>query len=160
MRMTTVLGLAAATVLGGAAAAAAIERTTVPAFVLTDMAGQTIASDQLTRTENWLLVYVGSDCAACDAVLSTVDQDDAGSLPAKMTIVMIATDPAEIALAARRFPALAGASWYAVNAGAASALRVTAVPALFGVRGGTIEWSVAGVLDRTEIKAIMSSWVR
>lgn len=39
-------------------------------------------------------------------------------------------------------------------------LQVTGVPTLFGVRGGVIEWRLAGVLnDPAALKAVVTSWL-
>ena len=78
-----------------------------------------------------------------------------------MVIVVNSTDAEAIEGMIRRSRLLAGASWYADAGEGARALRVTTVPAVFGVRDGTIEWSVAGVLtDTTDIRTIISNWLR
>jgi hypothetical protein len=159
--MTKGVGLAAAAIVLSVAAVGAIERTTMPVFALTDAAGRTVSSHQVTRPGNWLLLYVGSDCASCDVVLGSIGQDDAASLAPGIVVVVGTTDVGDLARAMQRYPSLAGASWYADAADGARALRVTSAPVVFGGRGGTIEWSVTGVLgDATDIKAIMSSWLK
>jgi hypothetical protein len=155
------LGMAGATVLVWAAAAGAIERPPVPVFEMTDAAGGIVSSSQLTRAGNWLLVYVRPDCPPCESVLRSVDREEHPGLPSRIAVVMNTTDVGAIERVAAGFPGLAGASWYADSSNGAQALSVTTVPAVFGFRGGTIEWSVAGVLtDTTDIKAIISNWVR
>jgi hypothetical protein len=159
--MTKALAFTGATILLWTAGAAAIERMTLPAFALTDSAGRTVLSSQLTRPGNWLLVYVGTDCPPCESVLNAVDQEEGAALAPRMAIVVNSTDAEAIERTVRRHPRLAGASWYADAADGAQALRATTVPAIFGLRDGTIEWSVAGVLnDPTDIKTIMSNWIR
>ncbi len=159
--MTKAFALTGAAIFLCAAAAGAIERMKLPVFGLTDGAGRTVASSQLARPGNWLLVYVGTDCPPCESVLKSVGPDDAPSLAPRMVIVVNSTDGEAIEGLARRHPSLAGASWYADSSEGARALRITTAPAVFGVRDGTIEWSVAGVLaDPTDIKSIMSNWIR
>ena len=161
MRMTKALGLAGVAIFLWTAGTAAIERMKMPAFALTDSAGRTVASTQLVRPGNWLLVYVGPDCPSCESVLKSVGHEEAATLAPRMAIVVNSTDGEAIEGIVRRYPWLAAASWYAGAADGAEALRITSVPTVFGVRDGTIEWSVAGVLtDATDIKAIMSNWVR
>jgi hypothetical protein len=161
MRETKALALTGVTFFLWIAAAGAIERMKLPVFALTDNAGRTVVSTQLARPGNWLLVYVGTDCPPCESVLRSVGPEEAPSLAPRMAIVVNSTDAEAIDGLVGRYPSLAGASWYADAAEGAQALRVTTVPAVFGVRDGTIEWSVAGVLsDPTDIKTIMSNWIR
>lgn len=161
MRMTKALALTGAAIFLWTAAAGAIERMKLPVFALTDSAGRTVVSNQLARPGNWLLVYVGTDCPPCESVLKSVGAEEAPSLAPRMVIVVNSTDAEAIEGLVRRHPSLAGAAWYADAAEGARALRVETVPAVFGVRDGTIEWSVAGVLtDPTDIKTIISNWVR
>jgi len=155
------LGIAFITVVALSAAAGANERRHLPVFRLTDVTGQAVSSGQLTRAGNWLLVYVRPDCRACDAVLQSVEADDAPWLAPRIAVVVQAVDLAAVEATQRRFPSLAGATWYGDAAAGARALRVTNAPVVFGVRDGIIEWSVAGVLsDATDVKTIMANWAR
>jgi hypothetical protein len=161
MQMTKALAWTCATILLWTAGPAAIERMKLPAFALTDSSGRAVASSQLARPGNWLLVYVGTDCPPCESVLNSVDQEEASTQAPRMAIVVNSTDADAIERTVRRHPRLAGASWYADAADGAQALRVTTIPAIFGVRDGTIEWNVTGVLnDPTDIKTIISNWIR
>ncbi len=155
------LAIAGVAVLAWSVATGAIERGKLPVFTVTDVAGGGVSSTQLTRAGHWLLIYVRPGCQPCDAVLRSVDLDSDPGLPSRIAVVVLAGDSGEVERTVQRFPSLAAASWYGDAAAGAAALGVTNAPAVFGMSGGIIEWSVAGVLsDATDIKAIMVNWVR
>ncbi|MEO8681059.1 MAG: hypothetical protein ABI665_18560 [Vicinamibacterales bacterium] len=153
--------MAGALVIGCSAALLAIERTTLPVFDVSDARGATVSSRTLVRAGTWLLVYVRPDCPPCDAILRSVDKDRDPALPSRIVVMVALSDSRLLPSIAERFPALAGAAWYADSSAGAQAMRVTDVPAVLGVRDATIEWSVGGVLtDAADITTIMAAWVK
>lgn len=138
----------------------AIERRPLPAFTLTDLNGQPVASETLPTAGKWLLIYVQPKCDSCDALLRTIDVRDQPGLPSRMAIVVGRADAAAAAAQAARFPDLSAAHWYAGRDRSASeALKVVSAPMVFGVRDDRLEWSVAGIVpDLDGVKSALITW--
>src|SRR4051812_10540212 len=128
MQIRKALALSGAAIVLWTAAAGAIERMKLPAFALTDTAGHTVASRQLLRPGNWLLVYIRADCPPCESVLKSIGQEEAPAMAPRLVIVVETAEGAAVDGVVRRYPWLAGASWYADAAEGARALRVTTTP--------------------------------
>jgi hypothetical protein len=119
-----------------------------------------VTSDGLVRRGHWLVIYVRPDCAACDALLKLVVRAEHPQIAPRVAIVEYgATSEAVRALAAM-YPELAESQWFADLAGASAApLQLRGTPAIFGLNGDTIEWSLAGVLPPPEVKAVLANWI-
>src|SRR5262245_38421090 len=100
-RLTTLALMLAATT-----AALAIERRPLPAFALTDVAGQPVSSTSLPPDGKWLLVYVQPKCAACDTLLTSIDVREQPAIPARLIVIVGRTDAAGAAAMAAKFPDL------------------------------------------------------
>lgn len=89
-----------------------------------------------------------------------IKNDEHPLVPARLIIVVAAT-PEAVRAGSAQFPDLSAAGWYADPTRAAiGPLRLTGAPVIFGIKGGTIEWSLYGVLsDSGDVKSVLTSWV-
>jgi len=146
--------------LAVAAAAETAPRRPLPAFAALGIDGAAIESAALATDGTWLLVYVRHQCAPCDRLLAVAAGDER---PAASRIVFIVGDagPAVVRETAQRYPSLEGARWLADPDGrAAAALGLGAVPAVHGLRGSTIEWTLIGGLpDRAALESALFTWL-
>ena len=146
--------------LAAAASARAIERGPLPVFELQTAGGRATTSDRLVHPGPWLIIVVRPQCPPCAAVLRSLA---AAEQPAvrERTVIISLGDRAALSEWTGRFPAAAGAQWFADGSGAAAAaLKVENAPLIFGLRDRTIEWSVGGVFsDSADIRSIASSWI-
>jgi hypothetical protein len=153
-----IAGLVLATALG--ARPGAVERKPLPPFTVTALDGTAIASAELARDGNWLLVYVRRDCGSCDAVLRAIPADTVPGLAQRVVVIIGGVTPADVQEVPAQFKGLAAAAWTTDPSGDASArLDVRGVPVVLGIRGATIEWALAGVLSNSaELQSILSTW--
>jgi hypothetical protein len=147
--------------LAGAAWPAAIERTRLPQFQLTARDGRIVPTTEIGRTGRWLMIYLPPECGSCDELLRAVVKAEHPRVPAQLVIVVGAATADRVQSAAEQFPDLAESSWYADPFGASIApLQLGTTPAIFGVNGVMIEWSVSGVLSVSpEMKSLLANWV-
>lgn len=134
----------------------------LPDFELTQLDGRTIPSRTAVPTQGkWLLVYVQARCAPCDRLLGLIKLDQYPFLPSRMLIVQGGASAADTILARQKFGDLETAQWYADGSRSAwTALQMSGVPMVFGMRDNVIEWSISGVFPSgDELKTILSSWV-
>ena len=139
-----------------------IERKPLPAFMLTALDGSPVSSADVIRTGEWLLVSIRPACAPCDTLLrTTINAAAAPGVPAHTVVVIGGVDPATATRLAGGFADLTGIAWYADPAGAMKdALPVAAAPVVFGMRGSTVEWSLAGIVpDAVSMRTALISWV-
>jgi hypothetical protein len=156
--------LASALLLGlGAAAVEAIEQKPLPAFNVLGADGTAVSSSQLPVSNQWLLIYVVPGCRSCDLLLRALKSWQSAQL-LQQTIIVVG---APTAAAAQQYiqgvlpPDVGAVQWYAdVQAEAWTALQLTGTPVLVGVRKGTIQWAISGVLnDPGALESVVKTWV-
>jgi hypothetical protein len=132
----------------------------LPAFTLTRADGTAIGSDRLVQTGNWTLIYV-AQCATCGAVLRSADWARQPALARRLVIVLAGASAEGVAEEARRHPDLAEALWLADPSDAIPRLIGQArLPAIVGLRGTMIEWSLAGVFtDTADLQSVLVNWL-
>jgi hypothetical protein len=153
---------AAAAAIAAAAVAPmrAIERTKLPAFELIAASGQAVSSRTLIRDGRWLLVYVQPDCAACDTLLRLVSRAEHPQLAPRMVVVEYGAAADTVRAIAAQYPELEESRWLVDLSGTSKApLQLTGTPAIYGMNGDTIEWSLAGVLTSPDVKSILVNWL-
>jgi len=161
MRFRLRTGLSVILLVAATCATHAIERMALPSFTVTAVDGRTISTNQLVRPGRWLLIYMQPNCAACEKILRMIKNDELPQVPARLAIVVGAATPEAVRAGSAQFPDLSVAGWYADPARAAiGPLRLAGAPVIFGIDGGTIEWSLYGVLsDSGDLKSVLASWV-
>jgi len=152
---------AAALWVASAAVPNAAERKALPAFTLSAADGQPVESSALaTNATTWLFVYVQAQCAPCDALLARMASDERTSA-SRIAIVGAGMDAAALAALAAKYPNLEASRWLTDPARTAAApLGVQAMPTVFGLRGASIEWRLAGtVRNNKELDSILFTWL-
>jgi hypothetical protein len=148
-------------VMGVPAVSRAVEQQELSPFELVAVDGRAVRSSTLARPGRWVLIYVPVSCGGCDALLRLIVKADQPRLPAQVAIIVGHATVDTVLQAAPQFPDLEEAAWYADPTGAASGpLQVGFSPAVFGMRGNAIEWTVSGVLGSSaDVAATMTAWV-
>lgn len=143
------------------AALKATERRPLPPFVVTAFDGQAINGPDLAQEGNWLLIYVQPSCGSCIGVLQAMTRDEHPGLAARVTIVIVGATDAQAQSIVGAATEMAEARWLIDrDRSAGRALKVAALPVVFGVRDGTIEWGLAGVFRKSaEMKSVLVSWL-
>ena len=141
----------------------AVETQPLPAFEVSTPDGRrAVSSRQLSAEAQWLIIYVTTDCPACDRLLDALKGWQLS--PRAGRIVVIAGGSAEKIrpyLLQRTQAGPPTAAMYADQFDAArAALAVTASPTLIGVRDGQIVWSLSGVLnDPSALEGVIRKWL-
>jgi hypothetical protein len=160
VRLTLVVGILLVAL--GAATVGAIERRPLPPFQLVAPDGATVVSTQMAVPDQWLLLYVTAGCPSCDRLLAALKEWPSPGLVQRTRIIVGGDAAAAGAYIQQTLPPEVGTiPWYA-DAGreAWSALRLTGAPVLVGVRNGTIQWAISGVLnDPATLKSVVTTWV-
>jgi hypothetical protein len=147
----------------GAGISEAIEQKPLPLFRLLASDGATVvSSNELPGGDQWLLVYVSPGCPSCDLLLEALRGWQNASLIQHTILVVGAPNTA----AAQQYiqqmlPSDASAlQWYAdVQAEAWTALQLKGTPVLVGVKKGTIQWAISGVLnDPGALESVVKTW--
>lgn len=135
---------------------------TLPEFVVVSERGDSVASGTLSTEERWLLVYVSADCVSCDRLLSRLAEWQIPQLGARAVVVIGGDVTAARTYAERSGTTSLAVSWYAdPERRAASRLGVSSSPALLGIAGGRIEWTLMGVLnDPSVLEPVIRRWVQ
>jgi len=160
MKKTGMVLFAAVLCVASAAVAGAAERKAWPAFSLSAADGKQIDSSALATDATWLFVYVQAQCAPCDALLARMASDERTSA-SRIAIVGAGMDAAALAALAAKYPNLEASRWLTDPARTAAApLGVQAMPTVFGLRGASIEWRLAGtVRNNKELDSILFTWL-
>jgi len=142
----------------------AIERRPLPDFTVAALDGSSVTSADVVLKGRWLLVYVQTSCAPCDALFRLIDSaaaTDPPPSPSHMVIVVGGVDGPTAAKLASNFSDLAGATWYAdPSLALRQALDVSLAPVVFGLRDNRLDWSILGVQpDARSVKSALTSWV-
>ena len=151
--------LAFAPLVGHLSAQAQTRR--LPEFVVVSERGNSVPSGTLSTEDRWLLVYVTANCVSCDRLLSKLAEWQVPQLEAR-AVVVIGGDVSGARAYAERSGTTLPAPWYAdPERRAASALGVSSSPALLGIAGGRIEWTLMGVLnDPSVLEPVIRRWVQ
>jgi peroxiredoxin len=160
MKKTGMVMVVAALCLASATVAGAAERKALPAFALTAADGNPVESSALATNATWLFVYVQAQCGLCDALLARMGSDERASA-SRIVIVGAGMDAAAMRALAAKYPNLQAGRWLADPERTASApLGVQAMPTVFGLRGSSIEWRLAGtVRNNKELDSILFTWL-
>jgi len=142
------------------AAAAAAPRRPLPPFAALAPDGAQTPSATLAFDGTWLLVYVRQGCAPCDRLLAVAAGDERPAAP-RIVFIVGGADPDAVGEVAGRYPTLGGARWLAdPNGTAADALGVETMPAVLGLRGTMIEWTLVGGLpERDALASVLFTWL-
>lgn len=162
-RLAWKAGLVAACAAGFVAGPSAIEQRPLPAFVLSAADGTEAPSAAMVREGKWLLVYVTPSCRTCEGLLRDMARWESAALPGA-TVIVVGGAPhaAAQAFVTKAVPeGLAAATWYADAQGQArDALRLQGAPVVIGLRGESIQWAIAGVLNNPRtLESALRSWV-
>jgi hypothetical protein len=133
----------------------------LPVFAVTAADGRVTTSAAMARDGRWVLIYIPVECGGCGSLLRLVDKDEHPELPAQIAIIVAGGTSDGVRGAAAQFPSLLDAAWFAdPTAASAAALRLGGAPAVIGMDGDSIEWTVTGVLGGSpEVKSILERWL-
>ena len=159
--MRTLMMILVAVVTALITARAAPSHNPSDAFPLTALDGRPVSSASLARTGKWIMIYIPAACGGCDALLRLIRKEAQPMLPQRVAIIVANTSVEQVRHASTLFPDLAEAAWYADPSGASrQPLQVGLAPAVFGMNGGSIDWTLTGVLgSSSDVGAAMSAWV-
>ncbi|MGC4081077.1 MAG: hypothetical protein QM736_02940 [Vicinamibacterales bacterium] len=151
----TLVALATVVIVAGSAGAA--DKRPLPASRVQTVDGASLTLDQ-AGPESRVYVYVlpGSTTSAR---LLTALRDWQLEHIGQVTLVVGGPRETAVAFAAANH-GLQGVQWL-IDADRAfwTDMQITGVPTLFGVRGGVVEWRLAGVLNEPgALKGVVSSW--
>ena len=164
MRKTIVMWAATVGLVAGLGAgviARGLPAEPLPTFTVTSPAGDTVSSQQLSTSSQWLLVYLDPVTASNRKLLGLLKAWQTPQLIARVVLVIDGKPADGKAWLEKELgdqpPPLA---WFAdADGSAAKALAVSGTPTLFGVRDGQVEWKLAGVLNRPEsLESIVRTW--
>ena len=140
---------------------AAIERGPLPVLDLMTIDGNRATTSQVAMEGTWLMLYVQPGCEPCEAILKAAAQHENPGLVDRLILVVRTDTREDVEALAARHPRIARMAWYADKDSALSTrLGLSGVPVVIGLRGRTIEWSLAGVLaDARAIGSVLGSWI-
>jgi hypothetical protein len=140
----------------------AAERGPLPALTLTNLAGAAVTTAQPSIEGAWLILYVQPDCGPCDQILKATSQAKHHRLAERLVVIVAGAGRAELDAIAARFPHLRRDALYAdPTRDVLTRLKLPGVPAAIGLRGGSMEWTLAGVLaDAGAVESVLASWVK
>jgi hypothetical protein len=135
---------------------------TLPEFVVVSERGERVPGGTLSMEDRWLLLYVSPDCVSCDRLLSGLAEWQIPQLGARTVVVIGGDLAAARAYADRSGTASLAVTWYADPERTAGAtLGLSSSPALIGIAGGRIEWTLMGVLnDPGAVEPVIRRWVQ
>ncbi len=138
----------------------ATERMPVPDITLVDRHGAARQAPAVARAGTWLLVVAEPGCTSCDVMLdaATAAASEAGG---GVIVVLAGGAAADIEAASQRWPALAETSWFlADRTTVTEVFRLTTRGAIVGVRDGTVEWSLSGVITNpADLRTLCGAWL-
>lgn len=139
--------------------AATVEVPVVP-FVVSDLEGNSLASDQIKQTEPWVLVVVSANQKSSTDLLSKLERKE-GDWANRLTIV-VSGNQKEVAQLAQQNNKLVNVRWYRDADGSIMQnLGLSGWPALMGIiPGDFIAWRSVGVpAQAPEAQSLVSSWI-
>lgn len=139
----------------------AAERRPLPPLSLVSLDGQAVQVSDISHEGNWLLLYVEPGCGSCAAVLSAMPSEDYPGMAERVTVI-VGGGTIEQAAALASASELGAAKWVLnPDRSARTALNIRQAPMTIGVRGTMIEWTLSGVLRRSnEMTSVLVSWLR
>jgi len=139
----------------------AAERRPLPPLSLVSLDGQAVQASDILHQGNWLLLYVEPSCGSCTTILSAMSAEEFPGMAAHVTVI-VGGATIEQAAALASASELAGAKWVLnPDRSARTALNIKQAPMTIGMRDGTIEWTLSGVLRRsTEMTSVLVSWLK
>lgn len=146
--------------LASATGVRAADRREFPTFALSAADGTSVESSTLAVQATWLFVYVQAHCAPCDTLLGRIGSDERKSA-ARIVVVGAGMDAQAMTALAARHPNLRESRWLAdPDRAAVTPLGVQAMPTVFGLRGLSVEWRLAGtVRNNKELDSILFTWL-
>ena len=136
---------------------AAAEPTSLPAFSLVALDGQTVTSDQVGDPGTWVLVYLSPRSTHSQALLKAIEdrKDGAGG----RTVIVVEGSGEDARLLRDGHPGVGGAAWYAdPDRQAFGRLRLRGVPTILGLRARQIRWTLQGSLGSKGASSL-ESWL-
>lgn len=154
--------LSVAIALAGATALHATERRPLPAFMLTSLGGQPVASTELPQDGHWLLIYVEPSCRSCLAVLNALRRDEHPGLSSRVVVVVAGSSTEQALALVAAAVDLSEAAWLIDrDRSAGQALGLKHSPVVIGIRGSMIEWGLTGVLNNSvDVQSVLVSWLQ
>jgi hypothetical protein len=160
--LVLVLAVAVMLVAGPGRAAAQTPGSKLPGFSVLSPAGERAASGTLSTERQWLLVYLDPVTAPNARLVGLLKEWQTPQLLSRVVLV-VEGNPTDVKkwLAKELGADAPPFAWFAdADGSAAAALNVAGTPAFFGVKGGTIDWALTGVLSRVEsLESIVRTWV-
>jgi hypothetical protein len=161
MRMIVVVGVALGLVGISPLRARAAPQRPLPPFTVVRIAGA-VASANLPVPDQWLLMYVATDCRSCDLLLAALKDWQSPRL-LERTVIIVGGDlvGAQAYVGRTVPPEVASIPWFAdPQSQAWNALNLKGTPMLIGVRQGQIQWAISGVLnDPNALASVVKTWV-
>ena len=160
-RRALTLALLAALLPAAQPARVRAQRAPLPEFAVQTLDGEEVQSGELTTQQQWLLVYVRTNCAPCEDVFKVFRRSTPQSgMTSKVVVVVGGATLEEANELAERVPWLPRPLWHVdVSRQAAAALSLKGAPTVYGVRRGQVEWELKGATDGPRrLKSILESW--
>ena len=133
-----------------------------PDFALTRVAdGQSVRSLVLVQDTPSLVVIVRPGCRPCRELVHRL-ATELRPAPHRLAILLAGLSPAEALAIRSAEPALPPRVWYVDGPGAAlTALQVSGAPALFGLHGDRIAWTLRGsMFSDAQWQSVVVPWLR
>ena len=133
-----------------------------PDFALTrTLDGGAMRSLALVRDAPTVVVVVRPGCRPCREVLHRIGTELRPS-PDRLAIVLSGFSAAEALAVRSSEPALPTGVWYVDEPGAAlTALQLSGAPALFGLKGDRIVWTLRGsAFSHAQWQSVVVPWLR
>ncbi len=137
----------------------AADKRPVPSAIVTDSAGAPLALSLVATEGQWLFLYVSADSTASKRLLDAMAKWELTSLD--HLLVIVGGDAAQAGPLVAADHGLRGAQFASdARREAWTALQLSGVPTLVGVRNNLLEWRLAGVLNDPEaFKSVVVSWL-
>jgi len=158
---TAVLLAIAAIISGSAPNVNAVDAGRLPAVAVVAADGTTVASAALAQPNHWALIYVPTECGGCGSLLRLVTREDHPGMPQRVAVVVAGVNAEAVRVARQQFPDLAEANWFADPLRAfATSLQLGTTPAVIGMNGNSVEWTLTGVLAASsDVKSAIERWL-
>lgn len=154
-----VAGVALMTMAVGPVAAQASRP--VPEVAVAAPGGAMVPLTSLGGEQPWLILYMGAPGSAASLRLLQAMESWALGGALSRVVVVVATAADAQPLASEWATRLPGVRWAGDPDNAmAKALGVRGAPTLLGIKGGAVDWVLAGVLnDPTMLRDVVKSWI-
>jgi hypothetical protein len=156
-------GVLAAVLLVAMPAPAAAQARPWPSVSLTRVAdGQAVLSSTLARTDGWVVAVVRPRCEPCRTVVRRLAAASPRPEPGRVVVILSGLSAAEAAGVRAEAPGLPASAWHSDAPGAlATALDLQSGPAVMGLRGTRIEWTLIGSLfTDAQWQGVVGPWLR